>query len=63
MVAVETLDYTPDRLVIVNARELDDLLELVRLASDRLGDDSLTDALDGARAAVAQTVTREPDAL
>lgn len=61
MVAVDTMDdISHDRLVIVGARQLDDMLELARLAADRLGEDSLADALIGQRAAIFQTVAREP---
>jgi hypothetical protein len=50
-----------DRLAIVQAKPLDDLLELTRLAADRLpSTDPLVTALKGARAQVLQSATPEP---
>lgn len=55
------MNTAQDGLVIVGARQLDDLLELVRLAADRLGEsEPLASALLGQRAAVYQTATMEP---
>jgi len=51
----------PRRHVIVDARALDDLLEVARLVADRLpGDDNLRLALNGARAQVLSGATLEP---
>jgi len=50
------------RLVVVNARHLDDLLELSRLASERLPDgDPLATNLRGATAQVRFGAVLEPD--
>lgn len=52
---------TADRLVLVPAAQLDDLLELARLAADRLPDpDPLRTALTGSISAVRQVATIEP---
>lgn len=52
---------TADRLVVVPAALLDDLLELARLAVDRLDrDDPLRSALAGSVGAVRTTATLEP---
>ena len=52
---------TADRLVLVRAAELDDLLELARLAADRLPDpDPLHAALVGSISAIRLGATIEP---
>ena len=48
------------RLVLVPAGELDDLLELARLASERMGSDPVGDALRGSAAAVRMSALLEP---
>lgn len=49
------------RLVVVNARDLDDLLELSRVAADRLPDgDSIASNLRGAAAQVRCGAVMEP---
>lgn len=58
MVAVDT---STDRFVLVPHRELDDLLELSRLAAERLPDtDPLASALRGSRAQVRSIAVLEP---
>lgn len=51
-----------DRLVVVSARELDDLLELSRLAADRLegADGLIAKELRGSAAAVRRDALMEP---
>jgi hypothetical protein len=48
------------RLVVVPADELDDLLELTRMATDRLPDDPLTSALVASAAQVRSSAVIEP---
>ena len=48
------------RLVLVPAGQLDDLLELARLASERLHGDPVGDALRGSAAAVRANALIEP---
>ena len=55
------VDTSQDRLVIVGARSLDDLLELTARALDRLDPtDPLTLGLKGARAEVLASATVDP---
>jgi hypothetical protein len=50
-----------DSLVLVPARRLDDLLELARLAAERLGDsDPIASALRGSAAQVRSDAILEP---
>lgn len=51
---------TTDRMVVVSARQLDDLLELAGRAADRLAGDPVGSALSGARAEVLRSATVEP---
>lgn len=55
-----SVDTTQDRLVIVSARLLDDLLELSRIAADRIGDEPVASALNGARAQVLASALSDP---
>lgn len=54
------VDTRSDRLVLVPARQLDDLAELARLASNRLDDPVLADALRGAIAGLTNVAVAEP---
>lgn len=55
------MNATDGRLVVVPAARLDDLLELARLAADRLPEhDALTTALAGAAAQVRSDSILEP---
>lgn len=54
------MEMTEDRMVVVSARQLDDLLELARRASDRLSGDPVGSALSGARAEVLRSALLEP---
>ena len=47
-------------LVLVPASILDDLLELARLAADRIGEDPLANALRGSTAEVRCSLLMEP---
>ena len=54
-------DLTMNRpLVLVPASILDDLLELARLAADRIGEDPLANALRGSTAEVRCSLLMEP---
>lgn len=59
---VTPMNALDGRLVVVNARHLDDLLEMARLAVDRLPDtDPLASHLRGAVAQVRLGAVLEPD--
>lgn len=54
-------NISTDRLVVISATQLDDLLELARLAVDRLDEiDPLRSALAGSISAVRMSATFEP---
>lgn len=61
MVPMDTRTTPSDRLVVVPTAALDDLLELARLAADRMEPtDALAVHLRGAAAQVATSAVREP---
>ncbi len=61
VLGMDGIDVTPEKLVMVSARRLDDVLELARLAVGRLPqDDPLTRALAGAVAETRLTAVVEP---
>lgn len=61
MTSVDDIDIiTPDRLVVVPAKALDDILELSRLALQHVDDDVLAGALRGAIANVRLSQLMEP---
>lgn len=59
-ISVHPMNTTDRRLVLVPADQLDDLLELARVAVDRLPDDQLSRALRGQISEVRVSALMEP---
>lgn len=57
---LRSMNALEDRMVLVPAGQLDDLLEVSRLASERLHGDAVGDALRGSAAAVRASSLLEP---